>query len=321
MRVEAGRGRARAFSVPTSRPPRASVAARSGEGLYPWLWVLPALAMVLLFTLYPVAHTLWTSLHRVMILLPGEPFVGLVNYRAVLESAFFVPALLNSLWFTVVAAPLIVLLGLGVAHLLLADFRGRFLVRSVVILPWVLPGAISAVLWIWIFHPSWGILNLILYEAGLIDRYLPWLTDPPLVRISVVVAHVWTQFPFAAVLLMAALTAIDPQLYEAAKIDGAGRWQRFRFVTFPQIKAMVVVLLVYAALVAFTSYDLVYAMTGGGPGTTTTLLSFQIWKESFSMYNFGNGAALAFITVLISLGFIFAIVRALPSDLFGDADA
>jgi ABC-type sugar transport system permease subunit len=319
--VEAGRGRARAFSVPTSRRPRASVAARSGEGLYPWLWVLPALAMVLLFTLYPVAHTLWTSLHRVMILLPGEPFVGLANYRAVLESAFFAPALLNSLWFTATAAPLIVLLGLGVAHLLLADFRGRFLVRSVVILPWALPGAISAVLWIWIFHPSWGILNLVLYELGLIERYIPWLTDPGLVRVSVVVAHVWTQFPFAAVLLMAALTAIDPQLYEAAKIDGAGRWQRFRFVTFPQIKAMVVVLLVYAALVAFTSYDLVYAMTGGGPGTATTLLSFQIWKESFSMYNFGNGAALAFITVLISLGFIFAIVRALPSDLFGDADA
>jgi ABC-type sugar transport system permease subunit len=89
-------------------------------------------------------------------------------------------------------------------------------------------------------------------------------------------------------------------------------------VTLPQIKAMLVVLLVYSTLVAFTSYDLTYAMTGGGPGTATTLLSFQIWKESFSMYNFGNGAAVGFITVLISLGFIFAIVKALPSDLFGD---
>jgi ABC-type sugar transport system permease subunit len=307
--------------VPGARAQRADVGKSYGDQVLQWLWVLPALALVLLFTIYPVAHTLWTSLRRVMILFPGEPFVGLANYRAVLESAFFTTALLNSLWFTLVAAPLIVLLGLGVAHLLLADFRGRFLVRSVVILPWVLPGAISAVLWVWIFHPSWGILNLLLYEAGLTDRYLPWLTDPTLVRISVVVAYVWTQFPFAAVLLMAALAAIDPQLYEAAKIDGAGRWQRFRFVTFPQIKAMIVVLLVYAALVAFTSYDLVYAMTGGGPGTATTLLSFQIWKESFSMYNFGNGAALAFITVLISLGFIFAIVRALPSDLFGDGNA
>ena len=224
----------------------------------------------------------------------------------------------NSLWFTLISAPLIVLLGLGVAHLLLASFKGRFLVRAVVILPWVLPGAISAVLWLWIFHPSWGILNLLLYEAGLIEGYIPWLTDPSLVRLAVVVAHVWTQFPFAAVLLMAALVAIEPEQYEAARIDGAGGWQRFRYVTLPQIKAMLVVLLVYATLVAFTSYDLVYAMTGGGPGTATTLLSFQIWRESFSMYNFGTGAAVAFITVLISLGFIFAIVKALPSDLFGE---
>ena len=128
--------------------------------------------------------------------------------------------------------------------------------RAVVILPWVLPGAISAVLWLWIFHPSWGILNLLLYEAGLIEGYIPWLTDPSLVRLAVVVAHVWTQFPFAAVLLMAALVAIEPEQYEAARIDGAGGWQRFRYVTLPQIKAMLVVLLVYATLVAFTSYDL-----------------------------------------------------------------
>jgi multiple sugar transport system permease protein len=320
MRVEADRVQAHTVAAPAGRPQRATAAARLGEQAYPWLWILPVLTLVLLFTIYPVAHTLWTSLHRVMILFPGEPFVGLANYRAALGSAYFVTALLNSLWFTLISAPIIVLLGLGVAHLLLAEFRGRFLVRSVVILPWVLPGAISAVIWIWIFHPSWGILNLVLYELGLIERYVPWLTDPSLVRVSVIVAHVWTQFPFAAVLLMAALTAIDPQLYEAARIDGAGRWHRFRFVTFPQIKAMVVVLLVYGALVAFTSYDLVYAMTGGGPGTATTLLSFQIWRESFSMYNFGNGAAIAFITVLISLGFILAIVKALPSDLFGDAD-
>jgi multiple sugar transport system permease protein len=285
---------------------------------YPALWVLPALCLVLAFTVYPVAHTLWTSLHQVMILLPGEPFVGLANYRAVVSGPFFLTALANSLWFTTISAPLIVLLGLCVAHLLLASFKGRFLVRAVVILPWALPGAISAVLWLWIFHPSWGILNLLLYEAGLIGGYIPWLTDPTLVKLTVVVAHVWTQFPFAAVLLMAALVAIDPELYEAARIDGAGGWQRFRHVTLPQIKAMLVVLLVYSTLVAFTSYDLTYAMTGGGPGTATTLLSFQIWKESFSMYNFGNGAAVAFITVLISLCFILAIVKALPSDLFGD---
>ncbi len=174
-------------------------AVRLAARQYPVLWILPALGLVLLFTLYPVAQTLWTSLHQVMILLPGEPFVGLANYQAVVSGPFFLTALTNSLWFTLASAPLIVLLGLAVAQLLLARFPGRAIVRSVVILPWVLPGAISAVLWMWIFHPSWGILNLLLYEVGLIERYIPWLTDPFLVRISGVVAHVWTQFPRRAV--------------------------------------------------------------------------------------------------------------------------
>jgi ABC-type sugar transport system permease subunit len=185
---------------------------------------------------------------------------------------------------------------------------------------WVLPGAISAVLWIWIFHPSWGVINSLLWRFHLIDRSIGWLTDPNLALYSVAIAHVWTQIPFSVVLMMAALSAINPEIIEAAKVDGASPRQRFALIVFPQVKAIVVVLLVYNALVAFTSYDIVYAMTGGGPGTATTLLSFQIWKESFSMYDFGAGAAVAFIVVAISAVLILAIVKALPSDLFADAD-
>ena len=154
-------------------------------------------------------------------------------------------------------------------------------------------------------------------KLGLIDRSIPWLTNPDLAFVSVIVAHVWTQIPFAVVLMMAALSAINPEI-------ARGRDDRRRHArcsasassSFPQIKAMIVVLLVYNALTAFTSYDLVYAMTGGGPGTATTLLSFQIWKESFSMYDFGAGSAVAFIVVAISALLIVAITKALPSDLF-----
>jgi ABC-type sugar transport system permease subunit len=131
------------------------------------------------------------------------------------------------------------------------------------------------------------------------------------------VAHVWTQIPFTVVLVMAALSTLNPELTEAAKIDGSTAPQRFRYIVFPHIKAIVVVLLIYNALTAFTTYDIVYAMTGGGPGTATTLLSFHIWKESFSMYDFGAGSAVAFIVVLISVLLILAITKALPSDLFG----
>ena len=193
------------------------------------------------------------------------------------------------------------------------------MLRSIVLLPWVLPGAISAVLWVWVFHPSWGVINSLLRDLHLIDRSIPWLTDPNLAFVSVVVAHVWTQIPFTVILVMAALSTLNQEIIEAAELDGATRAQRFVHIVFPHIKAIIVVLLVYNALTAFTSYDLVYAMTGGGPGTATTLLSFQIWKESFSMYDFGAGSAVAFIVVAISALLIVAITKALPSDLFADA--
>ncbi len=283
---------------------------------FPALWLLPALLPVILMTVYPIGHALWTSLHEVMILFPGEPFVGLKNYHRVVASNYFGDALRNSLLFTLIAAPSVVILGTLIALFLRRRFFGCEVVRSVVLLPWVLPGAISAVLWVWVFHPSFGILNGILRNLGLIDASIPWLTNPKTALLAVAAAHVWTQIPFAVILLMAALAAINAETLEAAAIDCRNPAKRFRYVVFPEIKAMVVVLLVYNALTAFTSYDLVYAMTGGGPGTATTLLSFQIWRESFSMYDFGAGSAVAFIVVIISAVLIAAITKALPSDLF-----
>jgi len=285
---------------------------------FPALWLLPALLPVALMTIYPVAHALWTSLHSVTLLFPDQPFNGLNNYRTVVGSNYFRDALTNSLLFTLLAAPLVAILGTLVALFLQRRFFGSRLVRSVVLLPWVLPGAVSAVLWIWVFHPSFGILNGMLRSVGAIDGSIQWLTSPKLALAAVTVAHVWTQIPFAVVLVMAALAAINRETLEAASIDCRSPFKRFRHVVFPEIKSMIVVLIVYNALTAFTSYDLVYAMTGGGPGTATTLLSFQIWRESFSMYDFGAGSAAAFIVAAISAVLIVAIARALPSDLFED---
>ena len=283
---------------------------------FPGLWLLPALLPVVLMTLYPIGHALWTSLHEVMILFPDEAYVGLRNYQRVVTSNYFLDALQNSLVFTLFSAPSVVILGTLIALFLQRRFFGSEVVRSIVLLPWVLPGAISAVLWVWVFHPSFGILNGILRDLGLIEASIPWLTNPRTALMAVTAAHVWTQIPFAVILMMAALSTINSETLEAAAIDCRNPLNRFRYIIFPEIKAMVVVLLVYNALTAFTSYDLVYAMTGGGPGTATTLLSFQIWRESFSMYDFGAGSAVAFIVVIISAVLIAAITRALPSDLF-----
>lgn len=283
---------------------------------FPAHWLLPALLPVALMTIYPVAHALWISLHSVTLLFPGEPFVWFDNYHRVVASNYFWDAFRNSLLFTILATPLVVIIGTLIALFLQRRFVGSQVVRSVVLLPWVLPGAISAVLWIWVFHPSFGVLNGLLRDLHLISGSIPWLTSPRLALGSVVVAHVWTQIPFSLVLIMAALAGINSETLEAGAIDCRSALKRFRYIVFPEIKSMVVVLAVYNALTAFTSYDLVYAMTGGGPGTATTLLSFQIWRESFSMYDFGTGSAVAFIVVAISAVLIVAITRALPSDLF-----
>jgi len=287
---------------------------------FPALWLLPVLLPVAVFTIFPVAHALWTSLHQVMLLFPDQDWVGLENYRNVVTGEYFGVALKNSLMFTLFSAPLIVVIGSTAALFLNRDFRGVTALRSIVLLPWALPGAISAVLWVWVFHPSWGVINSLLRHLHLIDRSIPWLTDPHLAFVSVVVAHVWTQIPFTVILVMAALSTLGEDIIEAAELDGATAAQRFIHITFPHIKAIIVVLLVYNALTAFTTYDIVYAMTGGGPGTATTLLSFHIWKESFSMYDFGSGSAVAFIVVAISALLILAITKALPSDLFADAE-
>jgi multiple sugar transport system permease protein len=286
---------------------------------FPTLWLLPTLLLVAAFTVFPIAHALWTSLHQVMLLFPGQDWVGLENYRTVVTGEYFGVALKNSLLFTLCSAPLVVVIGTATALFLNRQFPGVTALRSIVLLPWVLPGAISAVLWTWMFHPSWGVINTLLRKLSLIHSSIPWLSDPTLAFVSVAIAHVWTQLPFTIVLVMAALSTLNREVIEAAEIDGASTGQRFVHIIVPHIKPILVVLLIYNALTAFTTYDIVYAMTGGGPGTATTLLSFQIWKESFSMYDFGAGSAVAFIVVAISALLIIAITKALPSDLFADA--
>jgi|SRR5438105_3552558 len=286
---------------------------------FPAFWLVPALVPVAVFTIFPIAHAFWTSLHQVMLLFPEQDWVGLENYRNVVTGEYFGVALKNSLLFTLFSTPLVVTIGTATALFLNREFYGVTALRSIVILPWVLPGAISAVLWTWVFHPSWGVINSFLRKLDLIDGSIPWLSDPNLAFVSVMIAHVWTQIPFTIVLVMAALSTLSKEMIEAAELDGATSLQRFGHIVFPHIKTIIVVLLIYNALTAFTTYDIVYAMTGGGPGTATTLLSFQIWKESFSMYDFGAGSAVAFIVVAVSALLIVAITKALPSDLFEDA--
>ncbi len=282
---------------------------------YPIEWLFPVVILVILFTAFPVGYAIWNSLHQIILVLPTTPFVGLKNYKEVLTSPYFKEALLNTLLFTVTTAPAIVIISLGIARLLLTKFFGRAVLRPVVLLPWAIPGSAAGILWLWIFHGQWGLLNGFLLKFGIIKNYIPWLMDARLAKLSVSIAHIWTMVPFATILLMAALTTISKEIYDAAEVDGAGPFRRLVSITIPQIKGMLIIALIYECIMGLTSYDTVYSMTAGGPGGATTLLSYFIWAEAFKLLNFGTGAALGVIMAVITFALIMVILKAIPSEI------
>ncbi len=289
--------------------------ARRDLSPYPIGWLFPVLILVIVFTVYPFGYAIWNSLFQILLILPVKPFVGIKNYIDVASSIYFREALFNTLLFAAITAPITVVIALGVARLLLTKFVGRSIVRAVVLLPWAMPGAVSGIIWVWIFHGQWGILNAVLLRLGIISSYVLWLDQPILAKFSVMVAHIWTQIPFASILLMAALSIINREIYEAAEVDGASPVRRLFSITLPQIKGMMLIALIYESIMGLTSYDLTYSMTGGGPGGATTLLSYYIWAESFKMLQFGRGAALGVIMAVITLVLILMIMRVVPGEL------
>jgi multiple sugar transport system permease protein len=282
---------------------------------YPIQWLFPVLVIVIIFTVFPFGYAIYNSLFRIILVLPTQPFFGLKNYAQVFTSVYFREALVNTLVFMAITAPIIVVVSLGVGRLLLTHFVGRGILRAVVLIPWAIPGAISGILWYWIFQEQWGILNTLLIKLHIIARGIEWLDSKNLAKFSTMIAHMWTQIPFASVLLMAALTTINKEMYEAAEVDGAGPLRRLLHVTIPQVAGMMGVAFIYELIMCLTTYDVTYSMTSGGPGGATTLLSYFIWAESFSQLNFGRGAALGVIVALITFGLILLIIKAIPSGM------
>jgi len=271
----------------------------------------PVLLLVAIFTIYPVGRAIYQSLRIESPIFPAR-FVGLENYQDVVGGLFFKNAAATTLWFAAISVPILVALGVLTALLLNESFAGNAFLRVGMLLPWALPATVAALIWKWIFLESWGALNAGLYATGLIDNYIPWLTTPSLARMAVIVVFIWTQLPLVAIFLLAALQAIPNELYDAAAIDGAGVVGRFWNVTFPGIRPMLVIMALYEVLMAFTNFDIVYALTQGGPGTATTMLTYFTWVESFKKLDFGKGSALAVLIAIASLALILVLVRAIP---------
>src|SRR5438034_8536321 len=287
------------------RRPRGRLAAR----VYSWGTVTPVLALVALFTLFPFFYALVNSLHRYVLTLPGKPYVGLDNYRAALSDSMAHSSAITSLIFTAVAVPVVTALGLAVAVLLNQRVKGFGILLVLVLLPWSVPTVSAGIMWRLLLHGEFGAIDGLLYRLGAIDNYVQWLSSSKLALASVALVHVWREFPLPAIPFLAALQTIPNELHEAALLDRATAWQRFRYVTLPLLKAPLLIVLIYETMIAISAFDLVYVLTGGGPGSATTLFSWYVYTVTFKFLDLGQGAALSFIMAAVLVLFIVAYAR------------
>ena len=276
-----------------------------------WL-LLPAGIAVFGVIIYPMFRTLLVSLFQVNSALATDtPFVGLDNYVHVLSNPQFWASLGRTLYFTLVSTGLELILGIAVAGLLNAKLRARWLFRTIVVIPWAIPTIVNAAMWKGIYNPQYGALNALLTQLGVIKEYQVWLGEPTLALNMVILADVWKTVPLVAFFLLAGLTSIPTELYEAAKLDRAS-WPRiFRSIVLPMLVPSISIVLVLRTVEAFKVFDIIYAMTRGGPVNGTSTVAYFAYQTAFSDQNFGVGSALSYIIVIVILALSAIYLRML----------
>lgn len=257
-----------------------------------WLLTSPALLVLAAVAVYPIVAGLWLSLHRVILVFHEQRFVGLGNFRFMWSDQRFHAALLHTLAFTVIAVALELALALPLA-LLLHRRGARGALLAALLVPWAVPTVVSARLWGWLLNPDHGALIRLIPGAGP-DLF----ADPTLALLAAIVVDVWKTTPFVALILLAGLQTIPDDLYRAAAVDGASRWQTFRTVTLPLLRPALAVALLLRALDAFRVFDAIWVLTAGGPANGTETLSIYAFKTLMRTGDFGYGSALALVTFL-----------------------
>jgi len=305
--------------LPVAQPVNRSSLRRffSSDRVLAWALVLPSLLVVFGLILGPILRAFWMSLHFMNLKRPdiGTPFIGLENYLDILSDPYFWAAIGRTFYFMVVSIALELVLGIGTALLLNREFRGRAFVRTLILIPWALPITIDAAMWLWIFNPTYGALNSLLWQLGIIDAYKYWLSTPVSAMHVVILADVWKVTPLVILLTLAALQTIPRELYEAAMIDGAGRWGSFWRITLPLLTPTILVTLVIRTMDAFKVFDIIFIMTSGGPSDGTKVISYLTYQEAFTFLNFGRGSALAYLMTLFIAIMAFVYIRTLHREI------
>jgi ABC-type sugar transport system permease subunit len=302
--------------LPTAEAKRA---VEKEEARLAWGLVLPAVGTILLVALFPLLWTAWESVHLHNLQMPwlGRPFIGLANYLEALRDPRFWGSLGHTAFFAVTSVGLELVLGLWLALAMNRAFRGRGLVRAAILIPWAIPTVVSALLWRFLFEGQSGVVNAALVHLGVLHAPLVWFIEAGTAWVPVILSDVWKTTPFVALLLLAGLQNIDASLYEAARIDGASAWRQFRFVTLPLLRPAILVALIFRTLDAFRVFDLIYALTGGGPGSSTEPIALYTFNALLQNLRFGYGSALSVIVFGITFGLALVYIKLMGAELTG----
>jgi multiple sugar transport system permease protein len=279
------------------------------ERRFAFALLAPALLILVLTTTAPLVYLLWTSLQRIDLSMPWlSGFAGLANFARMGGDPRFWGSLWLTLIYTGTTVVLQVVIGLALALLVLQIPRGQGALRVAAILPIVLAPVVVGLFWrTFVLSPDFGLVDLVTRALGLGSHN--WLGDPRLALISVIAIHTWQWTPFAFLVILASLSSLPPDLFEAARIDRANAWQRFRRITLPLIRPAIVIVLIMRTMIALSAFAAIFAATGGGPGTATEILNLYAYRTSFSELNLGYGAALAVVLLAITLAISFLMFR------------
>ena len=256
------------------------------------LFMLPAAIVLIVFLTYPLFLGVWLGLTDVKVGRPGR-FIGLDNYFWLFDDAVFWLSVFNTFLYTVVASIIKFVLGLWLAVILNNHIPFKAFLRAIVLLPFIVPTVLSALAFWWIYDSQDSVISWILIEIGLIDQTIDFLGQPNAARASVIAANIWRGIPFVAITLLAGLQTIPPSLHEAATIDGASEWQRFRHITFPLLTPIIAVVMTFSVLFTFTDFQLIWVMTRGGPINATHLMATLSYQRAIVGGSLGEGAAIA----------------------------
>ena len=283
------------------------------QRLAQWLFILPALAYIVLFFAYPIVQNVIMAFqdYTTKTFYTGEaPWVGFANYVSVVTSSLFPTALVNTALFTIGSISGQFVIGLALAIFFQRNFPLNGVLRSLLLLPWLLPLIASSASWKWILDQDSGVLNQTLLALHLTSTPVPWLSSPSVALVSVILVNIWLGIPFNVAILYGGLQGIPTELYEAASLDGATGWKAFRYITLPSLRPVVSVVLVLGVVYTLKVLDIILGLTGGGPANATDTLATVSYHQSFGLFQFGKGAALSNILIIISLVFTAIYLRA-----------